>query len=111
MEGKFQSTAKHFFLSSLATKHHNCAPTFSLTFTSGISRAKTVGVAVGIPACTVWFEIHRQESMASFLGLLPHARPAKQPSQSGSRSVGAQLCCHKLPRGRKEQRESVVSTT
>ena len=50
------------------------ALTFSLTFTFEISGAKTVGTAVGIPAGTLWFEIHRQGSMASFLGLLPHAR-------------------------------------
>lgn len=95
-----------FFLPNIMT-----ALTFSLPFTSEISGAKTVGTAVGIPAGTLRFEIHRQGSMASFLGQLPHARRAEQPSQSGSRSVGAQLCCHKLPRGRKKQWESAVSTT
>lgn len=74
IEGKFQSIAKPLFPPFFSKKNTMTALTFSLTFTSEISGAKTVGTAVGIPAGTLWFEIHRQGSMASFLGLLPHTR-------------------------------------
>lgn len=55
------------------------ALTFSLTFASEISGAKTVGTAMGIPAGTLWFEIHRQGAWLPSLACYPtHGEQSSQ---------------------------------